>query len=208
MKYLVYSLFIIPFFFSCNDDDQSGSSIPDPIIEEPILFPLALGNYWVYEVAKVDALGNEELLPYNDTIRIVGASFINDETYYTIEDNNFGFGKVMRHVRDSSGFLINSRGNILLSTLDFDQVIYTYEAGPVRIEYTMQSEVQNVNVPFGAFDCLNFEGILSDVNDEENTPRTLFNLYSDEVGLVASNIFFFSNRESTWERRLIDFKLE
>lgn len=209
MKYLIYSLFFIPFLFSCQDDDQTGGSIIDPVVEDPVLFPLAVGNYWIYEIARVDNLGNEEFLSMNDTIEIIGDTIINNEQYYTWSDTNFGFNKQTTTVRDSAGFLINSKGIIILSTDVFDEVLHTSETGGIaRFEYTMQSDVQNVTVPLGDFECLNYEGIVTHITDSDYVPRKLFNFYSDGVGLVASNTFFFNNIDFSFERRLVEFHLE
>ena len=209
MKYLVFSLLIASFLFSCQDDDQATSTTP--IVEEDLdLFPLELGNYWVYQVVKIDTLGNEEILSENDTVMVVGTRLINDEVYFTIEESNFfGFNSspTTVHLRDSSGFLVNDAGVTLLSTTDFDEVIFTQEIGPARIDYTMESTPEIVSVPLGDFDCLNYSGIATNLNDDINPPREQFKFYSEGVGLVSSNIFFISSRNFTWERRLIDFSL-
>jgi len=207
MKYLVISLVIATFLFSCQDDDQVGATSPEETLE---LFPLALGNYWIYQVVKLDDLGNEEILPANDTVRIVGTTLINDEVYFRLEVSNFfGFepSPTTVHVRDSSGFLVNDAGATLLSTTDFDEVVFSTETGPARFEYTMESTPETVSVPLGDFECLNYSGIVTDIYDENTLPREQFRFYSDGVGLVSSNIFFFSSNNFTWERRLIDFNL-
>ena len=212
MKYLVLSLFIATFLFSCKDDEQVNTT-PTPIIEEEEtldLFPLELGNYWIYQVVKIDTLGNEEILPANDTVTVIGTRLINGEEYFSLEVGNFfGFEELATtiHVRDSSGFLVNSTGAVLLSTTDFDEVVFSSETGPSRFEYTMESTPETVSVPFGDFECLNYSGIVTDVYNEDVPPREQFRFYSDGVGLVSSNIFFFSSNNFTWERRLIDFNL-
>ncbi len=212
MKYLVLSLFVATLLFSCKDDEQVNTT-PTPIIEEEEtldLFPLALDNNWIYQVVKIDTLGNEEILPANDTVTVIGTSLINGEEYFSLEVGNFfGFEEFATtiHVRDSSGFLVNDTGVILLSTTDFDEVVFSSETGPARFEYTMESTPETVSVPVGDFECLNYSGIVTDILDESTPPREQFRFYSDGVGLVSSNIFFFSSNNFTWERRLIDFNL-
>ena len=111
------------------------------------------------------------------------------------------------HVRDSSGFLVNDEGVTLLSTTDFDEVIFSQDFGIARIDYTMESTPETVSVPLGDFECLNYSGIFTDPNDESVSPREQFKFYSDGVGLVSSNVFFLDGNNFYWERRLIDFNL-
>lgn len=199
------------FLFSCQDDEDASRTEPFDVTfadVPPVFLPLAVGNYWIYEIAKVDTFGNEELLPLNDTISIVGDTILNGETFYVMVDGLLGFGPKYTFVRDSSGFLLELNGNILYSSSQFDEVLTTVVTGPAQFDYTMKSGLQTVSAPLGDFECLNFEGIVSHTSDEDYAPRKLFNFYSEDVGLVSSNIFFFSSRQFEWERRLIDFHLE
>ena len=208
MKYLVLSLLVATFLFSCKDDEQATTSTP-PIEEELNLLPLAVGNYWVYQVVKIDTLGNEEILPEYDTVSVVGSTLINDEVYFTLEESNFPglhSNTTTSHVRDSSGFIVDVKGEIFLSTSIFDEIIYTNEFNIGKLDYTMLSIPQTINVPNGDFECLNYEGLITDFSGIKDS-RTIFNLYSEDVGLVSSNIFFFSSKNFMWERRLIDFSL-
>ena len=211
MKYLLLSLLMATFLFSCQDDEDLSRAEPFDVTfadVPPTLLPLAIGNYWVYEVHKVDTLGNEELQTSNDTIKITGDTIINNESYYTMEDNTFVLGRRTIYVRESSGSLLTSRGEILLSNVDFDRIIYTFEGGPAKFEYTMQSEIQTKSVPLGVFECLNYEGIATNTSDPDLPLRKIFNLYSENVGLVSSNGFFFNSFNYSYERRLVDFHLE
>lgn len=213
MKYLVLSILTITILFTgCKADDDSSTSTPDPVVEDPVFFPLALGNYWLYEVVKIDAEGNEEIQPEIDTVKIIGTRLINGEIYHIMYESSrfFGYSPTTSLVRDSSGFLVNSSGRILLSNTNFGEVLETIEleVDDIRIEFTMHGDIETVNVPLGDFDCQNFEGVLIEMNEIDSINK-LINFYSNEVGLVKSNdLFLLYPAGRSTERRLIDFHLE
>ena len=211
MRYLTIATFCCILFISCKDDDANNSQepvIPNDLLQVEFL-PFAVGNYWVYEVYKVDALGNETLLDFQDTIRITGEAARDGEIYYTFLDNNFDFGERVYSVRDSSGFLVDIEGTILFSDSVFDEVLRTDIINPIQIVYTMDGEEVEVSAPAGDFDCLNFTGMYNEIDPDSDYPiRILNNFYSAEIGLVSSNTFFFSDTENSFERRLLEFNIE
>lgn len=208
MKQLLILPLACMLFASCNDDEMDEITM-ESNQQANTFIPLTVGNYWVYQVFKIDSLGNEELLPDHDTISIVGDTMINNEVYYTWSDNNFGFESYSLNLRDSSGDIVDAENNIRFSSTNFTDVLFTSLAGPSQIEYSMEEESKNISVPVGNFECLNYKGIVSHIDPTEDYPeRTLNNYYSENIGLVSSNIFYFVNRDFTWERRLIEYNVQ
>ena len=201
---------------------SSGCQKDDPQIINPNIetsnsayFPFTLGNYWYYDIYKViDSTGMEESLNYTDTTKIIAEEMINGNTYFVIEqdsrlsqDNR----KDTLYYRDSSGYIVNVDGDILFSSVDFNNILYSIDYDPAlwSVEYTVLDAIENHSVPSGDFDCLNFKGRVFSTDPNDNHPdRFIDNCYSENVGIVFQSIFYASQFDVHYERRLSDFHLE
>jgi len=208
MKNLSFLFLFAILLFNCNDDESSSLATNPPSQESKVFVPLEVGNTWIYEIAKIDSSGNEEILAQNDTINITEKVTIDNEVYYTLSDSNFGFAPITKQVKDSLGYIIDAKHRILFSSDRFGEVLYTELAGPAKIEFSMAENPQLIKVPFGEFDCLNYQGTVTHTDSNvEYEPRIINNYYSEDVGLVYSSGYYFSNLQYYYERRLISAEL-
>ena len=197
-------------FSSCSNDDNGNQIDTPPVVETiGIFMPMAVGNYWVYDVYKIDDQGNEELRPNQDRIEVVGETIINNEIYYIVNDGVFGLYDKTSNLRDSLSYIIDSDGLVRFSSTNFNNILYSYEAGSFNISFSMDEEVRKETVPAGEFDCLNYEGLVTDSNPTFMYPdRTLNNYYAKNVGLVKSTVFLLSSITFYYERRLVEFNVQ
>ncbi len=196
-------LLIIPLsvlvFFSCSKDE--ATSCESTIISENY-YPLAVGNYWVYDRYSVN---NDSIISFSgqDSVVIVSDTLINGETYYVHESfTETGSPGLANYgtVRDSSGYRVNSTGIILFSTTDdSDTLAYAFNQ-EVAFDWWVTSFMdlipQSISVPAGTYDCLEYIGrIETDAGGGtlENYPKFLRTHYANGVGRVKFNLHWFSS---------------
>jgi hypothetical protein len=197
------------FVISCNREDFN-----DEISGMDSYFPLCEGNYWIYDHYRIQQDGTETLLLNNrDSIVITHDTIINSKKYYVYEGTDSKLGRremqVLKIMRDSSGYLVNHKGEIHFSTVNFDQdlLVVDYvlpDRDTVYItRYRMENQPVIVNTPAGRFEALNFRGTL---NDRYHTvSRYLNNYHTRGVGEVLDDYFYLSDSTIYYERRLVRY---
>ena len=76
-------------------------------------------------------------------------------------------------------------------------------------EFSVSDTTENITVPAGTFECLNFKGKFNNTNSDDDKPDRFWNnCYAEDVGLVFQTIFFVSTYEQHYERRLSEYHLE
>ena len=216
IKTLAFLSFVLLFVFACKKDKATD---PEPVPQISIndYFPMTVGNYWIYDIYKVDTSGVEEQYPYSDTIRIIAEEDIDGKTYLVAEIDTWLSTSNKKDTilyRDSSSYLIDSEGNFFLS-LNMDESVIqskTYNQTPYVSDYVMADSMVSFTVPAGTFDCIDFQGLFYSTDPEvpyENYPtRIAHNCYSKDVGIVYQNIFYAYSIKSNYERRLREYHLE
>ncbi|UPT68354.1 MAG: hypothetical protein M0D57_06880 [Sphingobacteriales bacterium JAD_PAG50586_3] len=87
--------------FACKKDDEKTVPHVDNM-------PLAVGNYWVYQVFNVDSDDVATPTADFDTCRITGTQTINGKTYFNFENYPlFQNNQNLIHLRDSMGYLVD-----------------------------------------------------------------------------------------------------
>jgi len=198
----------------CKKDEPQITN-PDITTSNSAFLPFTVGNYWYYDLYKViDSTGMEESLNYADTAKVIAEEMINGNTYFVIEQDSWlsqDNRKDTLYYRDSSGYIVNVDGDILFSSVDFNNILHTidYDPTPWVVEYSVSDAFENHSVPSGDFDCLNFKGRFFSTDPNDNRPdRFIDNCYSENVGIVLQSIFYASQFDVRYERRLSDFHLE
>lgn len=173
--------------------------------------PLEIGNYWVYQLITIDSIGNESVSYPQDSILVTGDTLINENMYSVIEGiyhpYEGGEWQIVRIVRDSLGYLVNEKGQILFSKFNFSDVLTTITGGSENaplfvVDYKMEECEFQVQVPAGSFDVYNFKGTMRDLNS--GNVRYLNNYYANNIGLIQETVMYFSS--STYmERRLVRY---
>ncbi len=205
MKNFAILILSILLIIGCREEDPRNA--PGAENQEFASYlPLQTGNYWIYETYEIDNLGNEVLIGETHQISIGRDTTINGETFYLEEDENYIFNTNTKFKRDSSGYIIDQKGDILFSSSNSTDVLLALENGPSRIEYKMDETSQMISVPAGDFDCLNYKGLVTHTDpNEDYPPRILNNYYSEDIGLISSTVFYFGNTSFYYERRLKEY---
>ena len=85
IKNLLLPVVIVFSFSACKKEAPQTNPLIDNVLVSEFL-PFTVGNYWIYDVYKVnDTTGLEELLDVGDTVRIIAEEIINNETYFSFE---------------------------------------------------------------------------------------------------------------------------
>ncbi len=145
------------FFASCCDDDPVQN-------ETSNYFPLNIGNYWVYENYEIDTLGFQTQEHVLDSIYIDRDTMINNLQYFIVEGSRFLYsGNLVGFFRDSSGYLVNERGEIRFSESNFNDILASsdFPGGLIQTTYKMEMTPNTIVVPAGEFEALNFQGTIT-----------------------------------------------
>lgn len=198
---------------SCRKEPEIVDLVGSPSIEN--YNPYTIGNYWVYEVYRIDTNNNEINQHYLDSVWVSGDSLINGISYSVIEGNNKfrdagnGWG-TKSFVRDSMGYLINELGQIQFSLNNYSDTLFTEEfSGIFSVFYKMERLPYTVQVPSGTYsNVLNFKGIVFEYNPPVGFAQTryLHNYYAPGVGKVLE-AFFYVGSTMREEKRLVRFNL-
>ena len=207
-------ILILFLLFSCNkDDDDFEPLICTPNI--PQFYNLNVDSYWVYQWYEIDTSGVEQLYSDNlDTIRNIKDTIINGEQYVFQSGVFLGVSITEQFLRDSSGYLVDEKGDILFSSNNFTDVLRidtlsTQNTILMISQHQMESpDLINLTTPAGTFPCLNFQSTYQSV--APNYPweiRTSDSYFSEGIGQIQSSVFFV-NSLNTLERRLVAYQLE
>lgn len=208
MRHVIYLGIILTLLASCEKDDDTPSCSTPENSYSPTLYPLAIGNYWAYEVYDVDTAGNRTKRKYTDFTAINRDTIINGKKYFVLEGKYLGGQwRAYNYVRDSIGYIVSSSGNVLFAQVNFsDSVdVYTYEYGGTNwytISRQLQDSVETIEVPAGKFKALNYKGSLITVRD--STPRYLDAYYSLNVGLIKETLSYVASNNKI-ERVLVSY---
>ena len=196
-------------------DDDSGSD--ETVTKTASYSPLAIGNYWIYGHYKIDTLGNEELLEYQDSIAVTKDTIINGETYYILEGTNKPWSADWNRIgvyRYSSGSLLTTTGIVIFSETDFDNVLFrdtNRVGGEILFTsfYQMIADQEPTKVPAGTFSTLNYRGTLMFTDKIKTTKkeRILNNQYARGVGKVKQN-YFFAGDAGQFEKKLLRYRIQ
>ena len=202
---------VLVIIISCQKNDELE-------VSKSNFTPLKIGNYWIYKNYNVDSIGNETEISTIDSVVITRDTIINSMKFFIFEGTNYPFireRQIIDILKDSSGYLVNSKGQILFSENNFIDTLYKrVELGGVNdtiftCTYKMEKPNYSVTVPAGTFDVLNFKGTLfSYVNLQENqNPKYMNTYYADNVGKILIT-YLYLNSPMIIERRLLRYHIE
>lgn len=228
---LIALISVFAFALSCNKDDEPVPPVlEDVVVEEETTqaprpgatdyFPLKKGNYWIYEVASVDSNGRVTKDPKRDSIVVTGDTIINTITYFKLEGNEHRKNRnntYLELVRDSAGYLINSKGDRHFSMTNFNDTISRRDhtiGSSTEILATERAYMKRIS---GSIETK--VGTLNDVISRENLvrvgptikssysryyPRTTHRYYAKGVGRIFESYFYLSQPNHV-EVRLVEY---
>lgn len=177
-------------------------------------FPLSTGSYWVNNTYQIDSTENETLISENDTMRIIGDSVINGNTYKVFYGKETGIaqGLVKRFFRDSSGCIVNNSGKIFFSINNFIDTLYssftTWDSN-VYMYSLMETYENEISLSSGVFDSiLNWELTVERHGETKSLIRKNAYLFVPNVGKILCQYFYistFERNKNYYEERLIDY---
>lgn len=196
--------------FSCKKENL------DPLVVEPQVefnTPKTIGSYWVYEWYRIEKNGDESLLPYKDSIYIVGDTFINNLSYTVYYGTSMGSNPTIYMERDSSGYIVDNRGYILYSYINFND---TLRKAPMDSLFGWSKKMVNslpVTVPVGTFNSIEARRTYYRFSGEPLTtcgnPTAIYSSwYVDGVGKVIEQTGYISemlNCGAILESRLVHY---
>lgn len=222
MKRVIYLYLIVLMVISCTASNDNQ----DP---ESNFYALTVGNTWEYRWYGVSNEGNENPIDLYESIAIIGTEEINSNLYYkfsrTINGNFngvYGFvpdnGEHFEYYRDSSGYLVNSEGQIKFSNnitepyvsetftsaiTDNGQNIPTTVTGYAEL----QEEAYSYSTNAGNFDCLKVV-IYYQRGDGFIYPANNNVYYSDGIGLIKDDIVFLISETNGHYRKLESYSVQ
>ena len=193
---MLLSVCIVYFLAACSENDKSINPNPPDVI-----FPLEIGNQWVYQNL------DQDTIQYIDTLNCLSAKVINNNKYYLIQ-----------YADSKSGILITNKAKGVYylqdSIEDVCMALYPCVAGDTfhyvrNYTFVVASTDELVDVPAGSFKCIKYQSI---------TPvgvllTRLENWYCIGIGLVRSCFSYKLNSEPdaifkrVSDRKLLSFSL-
>jgi len=213
-KIILLGIISILLATSCKKDEEQIANPPNEV-DNPNYLPMDIDNYWVYVNYRIDSLGNETNTNRIDSIIITKDTLIDGKNYFKFDNYINKSNHFARYMRDSSGYIVDSKGNIYLSNSNFTDILRT------RIEkvnddtlftsdYKMEHITESITVPAGTFtDIVNFQGkvITYNLHSGITNPRYQNNYYSKNTGLIRED-YFYLNSNFFIEKRLKKYHIK
>jgi hypothetical protein len=205
-KLVVLVMALTIWLFACKKDE-------DKTIPRVDNMPLAVGNYWVYEVFNVDSDDVATSTGQFDTCRIISNQAIDGKIYFNFEHYPiFQNNQDIVQLRDSSGFLVNPSGTVYYAEADYETVFST--TTNITPAFTTSSKMdwkdQTHTVPFGTFSQTGTMLMTANITEpgyQWPTTRYGYTVFAKDVGIIKRRYFFF-NTPGYIELRLVDFHEE
>jgi len=192
---------------SCKKDSE------DPIpVAKADYFQLKVGNYWIYQGFRIDTNGVVTPTTKYDSAYIEKDTIIRSLTYYKLLEDPFVLGSMQfpSYLRDSSGYLVNSAGNILASDFNFTDTLEVKTGeGQLYMAYTkMTGKDSVVSVPAGSLQSITtrMQVVPLPPNAQNYPVRYSYDIYGKGVGKMKSHTFFWSGIMEL-EARLVRYKV-
>lgn len=115
-----------------------------------------MGSYYVYDIFKVDSNGIATPFGRPDTIRIVGDSVINGNTYVHLADTWFNIGAWNWFFRDSSGHVVDHNGLVYWANRNMPDTITFQAPNSLVVTHAIGRANQTFALPAGRINGILF----------------------------------------------------
>ena len=201
-RVLIILCLLVVFLTGCKKD--ASEKDPTPIPQEDYM-QLKIGNYWVYEMYRVDSSGNENPTGQSDSSIIISDTIIASKLYYKLLSSK---GSYVSYLHDSNGYLVDLEGKVLFSDHDFTNILRIDTIGPglAYIEYKMQDHDTVITAPIGTYPTLEFRGKVIPLNPQSTHGVNYTHyFYAEGLGKIKSESYYFSAPHLKVGQRLIEF---
>ncbi|MGB0424638.1 MAG: hypothetical protein ACPGED_09950, partial [Flavobacteriales bacterium] len=144
---------------ACKKDDPTPVETSNALPTTNAYFPLAVGNYWVYDFQSYTPNGEPTGNPSVDSLKVVGDSLIMGELYFQLETNR----PVQRTLllRDDNGVVVSKFGSVMLPN-EPDDEIYNAHFGQIggdttHFYFDEFPRTEMVETNFGLVSCITQE---------------------------------------------------
>lgn len=226
INFKIISFLCILCLHACENEEEF------PIEDSCCYFPLAIGNYWIYDIYEVNSNGTEKLINQNERFTITKDTLINDLIYYIYEGYDLLY-KVKRRdfLRESSGNIIQNKKyaadtRILLSYTNFKDTLYREAKASwiwdwdildnkLDTMYTIFSRMEpGIQIKTSSY---SFEKTINckltyfvypkyQIKGFSNE-RYLNTYYADQIGEVTREMAYISSPDKIYQRRLVGYNI-
>nr|WP_322625184.1 hypothetical protein [uncultured Flavobacterium sp.] len=205
MKKLCFAILLSAGLFSCSDDNDSHDSSQN-------FFDYKVGDKWAYRYYQQNDTGVFVGRPTTDTVRIVGTTVIENQTYFDFEtityDSN-GNGDYPDH----EYLRVNEEGNLVKvdgrikhpgSNTSFTATMPVYIADTEIGTYTTRlNPLESIVVEGISYQAYNYEGYYTSFNGAGAEGDAFKEYYSPGIGLVKSSTRYLYESGLKIEYRLL-----
>lgn len=166
--------------------------------------PMQIGNYWIYAEYRIDPNGDESLIG-TDSIYIARDIFINGNRYFVFDGNEAPLTPSSDVLRDSMGYLVNEKGQILFSTVNYEEVLCSGVISGVCSLYSKMTEKdKRLTIPAGTVTTSNYQTTYNFNNGSTHYANTY---YANKVGRIQYSYFFITDPSTIYVRKLLRCKI-
>jgi hypothetical protein len=205
--YLIFTLTLL--IISCKK--ENSSTVTE--INYPNFSAVKPGNYWIYQHYKIDNSGNSTPMDIFDSCYVEKDTMINSKKYYKLNRPNHGnLFPINNLIRDSLHYIINSKGEILFSSQDFQTIFISYydilnsTDTITHTVFKMEDKNATTITQAGTFTTSNAEKtIYLYSNNIVSNVKTGNTLYSEKTGIITESANIFQFAMYNYERRLVRY---
>jgi hypothetical protein len=116
-RVLLFGVFICSLFACQKQKDVSINKLEE---NGAGFLPLAVGNYWIYDVSIIDSINPPVFVSWDSTY-IERDTLIGENLYYVFKSSSaFSFQQLLR---DSSSFIVDEKGEVFLAPTNFTDTL-------------------------------------------------------------------------------------
>lgn len=209
MKNLVFVIIAVLSVLAISCKKNHEEQIP---VAKADYFQLKVGNYWIYQGYNIDTNGVATPSVEYDSAHIEKDTVIRGFTYYKLLENIFVMfpEQFASYLRDSSGYLVNSYGQILASDFNFTDTLEVIAADPQLYKGYLQMTGKDslVTIAAGTFQSItsSYRIVPSPPNNANLPIRYTYEMFGKGVGKLKAYSFFFYGGQGM-EGRLVRYKV-
>ena len=206
---IIFSLIII--FFSCKKETLTlpvpNHNSNNSVAINDTMLPIAIGNYWIYQLSDDDTLGGVHLQNNFDSVYVEKDTFIVGEHYYKLCHTNINFrdyyhfngGGFVQYLKDSSGYLVIKNRGILLDKIHMHDTIQRNVYFPYEYSCLVPDSFSQKQFVLG-----NYSGISMNTLFIRNHPQSMVfdtacaQMFVDKIGIVKSFYYFSGCMKHCW----------
>jgi hypothetical protein len=208
----IFSVALLTVFFcaSCRRDEEAIPPETAPTTTGGVYIPLTIGNYWIYQITRIDTNGVETIDPVLDSVYVKKDSIINGQVYSEVWNRPWpDCPSCKTYLRDSAGFILDCHGEKHFAPF-FDYYFLSFDTIPNYAswyDYMIDGD-SVITVPAGTFATAVKQEIQHAVPAYNwDNPRYNCTFYCNGVGIVMEENYY-SGSPDNFVAKLVRWHLE